>query len=158
MIRGVALAVFRAEFDGVAVLLAPLDQPALEVGLRFGQLFEVLVVVEDVVDQQPVDEFVSAVEIDRPHHRLERIAEDVLLSGISRSRADDVPVEADLYGQCVERLARHHLRPQLRHEAFVAVGEFDEQVVRSDGLDDGVAQKFQALVVDLLAVVQNQRS
>jgi len=45
-----------------------------------------------------------------------------------------------------------------RHEPFVAVGVFDEDIVRSDGLDHGIAQVFEPLVVDRTAVLQNQRS
>jgi len=43
-------------------------------------------------------------------------------------------------------------------ETLVPVGILDKKVVGGDRLDDGVAQKFEPLVVDSAAVLQNQRS
>ena len=157
MVRGVLLVVLRAENHLMAVLLTPLDQAALEIRLRLGEILEVQVAEIDPPDQQAVDEFVALVEVDGAHHGLEGISVDVFLHHPG-AVGDHVAVEADMHGQGVERLARDDLRAQLGHEPFVAVGEFDEEVVRSDGFDDGVAEVFEAFVVDRPAVVQNQRS
>ena len=159
MVRRRILLPGRTETDRVVVFLAPLDQPALEIVLRLGQFFERQVFAEEAVDEQPVDEIVSLIEVDRTHHRFERIAEDVLLrQRIAAPVENDVTVETDLAGDRVERLARNDFRPELGHESFVAVGEFDVKVVRRDGFDHGVAQIFEPFVVDLPSVLQNQRS
>ena len=71
---------------------------------------------------------------------------------------DDPGIEAQTLGKRIERLARYDLRTQLGHEPFVAVGVFDEDVIRSNGLDHGIPEVFETLVVDRTAVLQNQRS
>ena len=53
VVRGVLLVVARAEYNLEVVFLAPLDQPALEVGLRLGQFVEVQGLEINSVDQQP---------------------------------------------------------------------------------------------------------
>ena len=53
VVRSRLLVEARAERDLVAVLLTPLDQAALEVVLRFGELLEVEQSEVDAVDQQP---------------------------------------------------------------------------------------------------------
>ena len=73
-------------------------------------------------------------------------------------RGIHVDIQPQFHRQRIERLARNDFRPQLGHEPLVAVGVFDEEIVRSHGLDHRVAQILQALVVDRTAVLQNQRS
>ena len=158
VVRGVLLVVTRAEYDLEVVFLAPLDQPALEVGLRLGQFVEVQGLEINPVDQQPVGELIPLVEVDGTYHRLEGIAVDMLLADARTGVRDDMPIQADFHGQLVERLPRHDLRPQLREEPLVPVGILDEKVVRGNGLYHGVAQEFEPLVVDRAPVLQNQRS
>ena len=158
VVRGVLLVVARAEYNLEVVFLAPLDQPALEVGLRLGQFVEVQGLEINSVDQQPVGELLSLVEVNGAYHRFEGIAVDVFLGNARTGVRDDMPIQADFHGQLVERLPRHDLRPQLREEPLVPVGIFDEKVVRGNGLYHGVAQEFEPLVVDRAPVLQNQRS
>ena len=158
MVRSVFLVVLRAELDLVAVLLAPLDQAALEIALRLGQFFQIQETEINVIDQQPVDELVPLIEVNRPHHRLEGVAVDMLLGNARAAVRNHVDIQTEVHGQRVERLPRDDLRPQLGHKTLVAVGVFDEQIVRSHGLDHSVAQIFQTFVVDRAAVLQNQRS
>ena len=89
---------------------------------------------------------------------LEGVAEDMLLRDARPAVRDHVDIQPQFHRQRIERLARNDLRPQLGHEPLVAVGVFDEEIVRSHGLDHRVAQILQALVVDRTAVLQNQRS
>ena len=143
----------------MVVFLAPFDQAAFEIGLRFGKFFERQVVAVEPVDQKAVDEIVSLIEIDGAHHGFEGISVDVFLGqGRAVSVQDDKPVESDLPGDRIERLPRYDFRPQFGHEPFVAVGKFDVEVIGCDGFDDGVSEVFEPFVVDLPAVLQYQRS
>ena len=110
------------------------------------------------VDEQPVDEVVPLVEVDGPHHCLEGVAVDMLLGEVPVAVRNHVAVQPDFAGDGVERLPRDNLRPQLGHEALVTLREFDVEVVRRHGLDDGIAQKFEPFVVDGRTVLQNKRS
>ena len=158
MVRRILLVVTGAESDLVTVFLTPLDQPALEVGLRFGQLVKTQVSEINPVDEQPVHEFIALIEVDRADHGLESVAVDMFLRDAGAAVRNDVTVQPDIHGQHVERLAGDDFRPQLRKETLVPVGILDKKVVGGDRLDDGVSQKFEPLVVDSAAVLQNQRS
>ena len=147
----------RVENHLVAIFLPPLDQAALEIGLRFGQIVEIQVTGIDAANQKAVDEFVSLVQVDGSHHRLERIAVDVFLDN-ARPIGDHMPVQSDMHGQRVERLPRDDFRTQLGHETLITLGILDKQVVGGNGLDDGVPEVLETLVVDCTAVIQNQRS
>ena len=78
----------------------------------------------------------------------------MLLCRVTSSIGDDVLVETNLRSDAVERLTRDDLRAQLGHKALIAIGELDEKVVRSDALDDGIAQELKAFVVDMATILQ----
>ena len=61
VIRRILLVVLRAELDPVAVLLAPLDQTALKIGFRLGELLQVQKTEVDIVYQQAVDELITLI-------------------------------------------------------------------------------------------------
>ena len=88
----------------------------------------------------------------------EGVSEDMFLSDSGPAVRNHVSVESEFDGQGVEGLSRDDFRPQLCHEPFVAVGEFDEEVIGGDSLDDGIAEVFESFVVDGPSVLQNQRS
>ncbi len=140
------------------MLLAPLDQTAFIIGLGKGQLVDIEETPVYIIDKQTIDELVTLVEIHGPHHSLERIAEDMLLDESDPAVGNDMPVEPDMHGQRVERLPRDDAGPHLGEEPLVVAGKLDEQEIGGDGLDDGIAQKLEPLVVDGLPVLQNQRS
>ena len=63
----------------MVVLLAPLDEATLEVGLGLYQGVELQVVSKYLVDEQTVGKVVTLIQVDGAHHRFERIAVDVFL-------------------------------------------------------------------------------
>ena len=111
----------------------------------------------DIVDEQTIDKFVSLIEIYGAHHSLESIAVDMLLREVAARIANHVRIETNAVRDAVERLARYDLRTQLRHEALVAIGKLDEEIVRRNALDNGVAQKFETFIIDLLSAVEHDR-
>ena len=111
-----------------------------------------------MVYYQSVGEIVPLVQIERSDHGFERVAVEVFLLGTVVALRDNVPVEPDTDGQLVQRRSADDARPQLRQKALVLLGKLDEQIVRDDRLEHGVAQKFEPLVVDRRAVVQKKRS
>ena len=148
----------RVERQGALVLLAPLDQPALEVGLLLGHIDQIDISIQQMVYYQSVGEIVPLVQIERSDHGFERVAVEVFLLGTVVALRDTVPVGPDTDGQLVQRRSADDARPQLRQKALVLLGKLDEQIVRDDRLEHGVAQKFEPLVVDRRAVVQKKRS
>ena len=146
-----------AELDGVAVFLTPLDKAALEVGFGLKNLINREVAAVYIVNKQAVGKVVTLVQIYSAHHSFEGIAIYMLLCRVVGGVRDNMLVETYLRSYAVERLARHNLRAKLRHEALIAIGELDKEKIRCYTLDHGIAQKLEALVVDMATIFQLNR-
>jgi len=57
-------------------------------------------------------------------------------------------IQPHFLGQLIQLYPAYDLGPHLGKESFIAGGEGLEKKVGSDGIQDGIAEKFQPLVID----------
>ena len=95
----------------------------------------------------------TAVEIDRPGERLDRVRE---IRGTTAPAArefalaeKEMGTEADVVGEETERFARNEPAAALRERPLAFVRKTAEEFLRQDQLDYRVAEVFEALVVRL---------
>ena len=94
-----------AELYRMMILLTPLYEATLEVGLGLQHLVDREIMTIDVVDKQTIGKVITLVEVYSTHHSLKGIAEDMLLCGITRSIGDDKFIQAQCRGDAVEGLS-----------------------------------------------------
>ena len=63
-----------------------------------------------------------------------------------------MPAEAERLGVRLERVPRNQARPQFRQRSFLFSWKMSVEIFRYDKLKDSVAQKFQALIVLVIAL------
>ena len=148
----------RIELQAFPVFLAPFDQTALKIGLLLGHIVQIDVFPQNPVDKKAVRKIVSLVEVNRSHHRFERIPVQVFLGKAVAALGDHVPVEPYLDRQPVQRRTPDDSRTQPRQKSLVRLGKLDEQEIRYDRLDHRVAEEFEPFVIDRGPVVQKQGS
>ena len=149
----VLLAFLTVEVDADAVFLSPFDEFTLVVDVGVGRLVDVDQLVHDSLLDEAHAVAVAAVEVDGTDEGFEGIAVDVVVVGLGLEVGDDELVEARVLGQLVERLALDDVAARVGEEAFGLLGEVLEDDVTHDGAEYGVAEEFQPLVVDALALL-----
>ena len=145
--RGV-YAFVELEFELDAVLLAPFEELALEVDLLACHVVKVDELADDAVAYEPVAVAVATVEIDGTHEGFKGVATQIIVVGVAGGVLPDERVETRLFCQAVEGVALHEFAACGGEKAFALALVAVEDDVAGDGFEDGVAQKFEAFVVE----------
>ena len=142
------------KLDGELVFLAPFDEFALVVFFLLRHFVDVDEAAEDDVAHEFLADGIAAVEVEGSEEGFEGIAVHVTVVG-RRDGAfvQDEFVEPDLHGELVEGVAAHEFAAQGGEVAFLLVGVALVEQVGDDGAEDGVAEVFEPLVVDVVAFV-----
>lgn len=142
--------VHKLEHDGKLCLLAPLDKLALEVVVLLGYLLEVDVFAYEAMFEETVAPGIATVEVDGAHQSLEGVAGDKAVVGaVDMGRLYEVD-QPRLLGNAVEAAALHYLAAHRSEETLLLTGKLVVENVAHHGLDDGIAQIFESLIVFLL--------
>ena len=129
-------------------LLAPFDESRLEVHFFARHLVEVDVVLENLLLYEELAAVVALIQIDGADEGFESIAIHV---AVVRGGAGGVLhqlVQSDFHGEFVQCFALHDFGAGVGEESFATAFEMLVDDVAHDGVEDGVAQKFQTFVVD----------
>ena len=138
------------EHDAVLRLLAPLDELALEVVVLLGHLLEVDVLAYQLMQEEAVAPGIATVEVDGAHQCLEGVAGNEAVVGAVDMGGLYETDQPCLLGNAVEAAALHYLAAHGGEEALFLAGELVVEDVAHHGLDDGIAQVFEPLIVFLL--------
>ena len=130
------------------VLLAPLDELALEVHLLVGNLVKVDELRQYALLHEAHASVVTAVQVDCPDEGLERISFHITVMRGHVAVGHDELAYAYFGRQAVESVALHNLASRACEEALALAFEVAEHYVADNGVEDGVAQEFKPLVVD----------
>ncbi len=142
--------VHKFKHDGKQCLLAPLDKLALEVVVLLGHLLEVDVLAYQSMLEEAVAPGIATVEVDGAHQSLEGVAGDEAVVGaVDMGRLYEVD-QPRLLGNAVEAAALHYLAAHRSEETLLLTGKLVVENVAHHGLDDGIAQIFESLIVFLL--------
>lgn len=142
--------VHKFEHDGELRLLAPLDELALEIVVLLGHLLEVDVLAYEAMLEEAVAPDIATVEVDGTYECLEGIAGDEAVVGaVDMGRLYEVD-QPRLLGNAVETAALHNLAAHRGEESLLLARERMIEDVAHHGLDDGIAQVFEPLIVFLL--------
>ncbi len=142
--------VYKFKHDGKLCLLAPLDKLALEVVVLLGHLLEVDVLAYQSMPEEAVAPGIATVEVDGAHQSLEGVAGDEAVVGaVDMGRLYQV-YQPRLLGNAVEAAALHYLAAHRGEESLFLTGKLVVEDVAHHGLDDGIAQIFESLIVFLL--------
>ena len=130
------------------VLLAPFQQLALEVHFLIRQL----VYVDELPHYLPFDEplavAVATVKVDGTDEGFECVACEVAVVHVVMFVLADKLVESYLNGQLSKRLPLYYLAAGIGQEAFPLAWEVVKDYLADDGIEHGIAQKFQPFVVE----------
>jgi hypothetical protein len=110
-------------------------------------------VVYDFLFDEAVALPVSAVEINGSHEGFECIAEQIAVVRIELGGANNVIVYAEFERQAIELLALYYFGASVGEIAFAPVGEVFVEYVGYDGVEYGIAEKFEPFVIFPFAVV-----
>lgn len=142
--------VYKFKHDGKLCLLAPLDKLALEVVVLLGYLLEVDVFAYEAMFEEAVAPGIATVEVDGAYQCLEGVAGDEAVVGaVDMGRLYQV-YQPRLLGNAVEAAALHYLAAHRSEETLLLTGKLVVENVAHHGLDDGIAQIFESLIVFLL--------
>ena len=146
-------------FEVDLVLLAPFQQLALEVDLLPCKLVNVDMTVQYSLRHEALAVGIPAVQVDGAHEGFEGIACHVAVVRLVLCMPLHEFVEPYLHGQPAQRLALHDFAARVGQESFALAGEVMVDYLAHDGVEHGIAQKFQTFVVDgrsALAVRQHR--
>ena len=129
------------------ILLTPLQQAAFEIGFLVGYPVEVDILAQDAVPDKPLAVFVASVEIHRTDKRLKGIARHIAVVRASHKVAAYQVSQAHLVGQMTECLALDNLAPHTGKKTFSFALEVVIKDIAHHGIQYGVAQILQTLVV-----------
>ena len=93
------------------------------------------------------------IQIDGSDQRLEGVAGHIAVVRVVLSAADDEPFQSHFLGKLSQRVAADELRAGIRQEALALAGEMVVDDVAHDGIEQCVAEKLQAFVVQRLALL-----
>ena len=129
----------------------------LPFGIHFERfLFEPLEILFHFLENKTADSLEIAVEIDRAEERFKGVAEGgSALPAAARFFAaphQQMPAEVERGRADLERFARDQTRPAGREAAFSRFAIAREEVFGNDELEDGVAEEFKPLIVELLSL------
>ena len=145
------------ERSAFLVLLRPFEELALEVDIGLLQLLHVDVDVDDAVDDDVFGEVEAAVKVDGTHQGLESIAAYRLEAATRVTLVFNQVEQPNLLRQLVQTGTAHNLGAQLGKETLPLIGVLAVEELRHDGTQDSVAQVFETLVVDAMAVLRGRR-
>jgi len=135
------------KLDGDPVLLGPLDKAGLEVLLGLDQIVEVEALFYQAVDDKSAAALVALIQVHGADECLQRIAADVAVVGRRVHHGPHVAVEVQRVADAVEALALDDLGARGGQEALVLGGVSLVEEIGDYGVEDGVAQVFQPLVI-----------
>ena len=116
-------------------------------------LFESLEVVFHFLENETADCFQVAVEINRAEQGFERVAQGRIASPAAArffaAAHQQMPAKIEAGGAHLERFARDEARPPRRQATFAGFAVTREEMLRDDELQDRIAEKFEALIIEL---------
>lgn len=139
------------ELEIHAVFLTPLYQFRLEVHLFVCHLIYIDKFAEDALLHEVHAGVVASVEIERAHESLEGVATHIAIVCRSVAIAQNELLNAHLVCQPSERFALYNLRSGIGEESFPLSREVAVDDIAHYGVENGVAEEFQSLIVHGLA-------
>ena len=135
------------------MLLAPLQQLALEVHFLIGKLVDVDEPVQYLVCYEALATGESPVEIDGADECFEGVACKVAVVCLVMFVAADKLIETYLNRQSAERLPLHNLASGVGEEAFALAGEMMVNCFANDSVEYRIAKELKPLVVERRAAL-----
>ena len=135
------------------LLLRPLYEGRLEVGVVFGKLVELAVYY--LGENIPLGIFVAAVKVDGADEGFHCIAVDVIVVGMRMARLAYVFVDAEAQAQLVKVFSLYDFGACVGQKTFVALGKTAEQQIAHHTGQYGIAQILKALIVNVLPISVN---
>ena len=146
---GLRILGFLYQFKGgtYVVLLAPLKQSALVVGIVDGHTVQIDVLAEDTVFDKPSAILVATVQIHRTNESLKGIASHVAVVRLAHEIASDQVGKPHLICQMPKGLTLHHPASNAGEETFSLATEMVVEDIAHYGIQYGISKVLQALVV-----------
>ena len=140
------------EGDFFAVLLPPVDDFAFEVPVGLGNLVDVEVGAEELVNDEATGKSKAFLEVNGANERLKSVAAQALEGPFLATLVLDELGQPYLARQVAKTLAADNFGAHLGEEALPFHGVFPVKVLGHDGPQHRVAQVLKAFVVDAVAV------
>ena len=136
--------IFKRDF----MLLAPLQQFALEVHLLIGKFVDVYEALQNFLSDEGLAMLIPSVEIDSADERFEGIASKIAVVRLVVFVATNQLIETYLFRQFSQRCTLNNLTSCVRQETFALAGEMMEDDFAHNSTEDSISEELQAFVVD----------
>ena len=134
------------------VLLTPFEEFALEVHLFISQLVDVDHLAKDTLLHEVHTSLVSLVEIDGTDECFKSVAAQIAVVRGTMTVGEDELVDAHLLRQLVEGVTLNEFGTGIGKKSLALAGEMMVHDVAHNGIENGIAEKLEPLVVDGLAL------
>ena len=134
------------------VLLTPFEELALEVHLFISQLVDVNHLAKDTLLHEVHTSLVTLVEIDGTDECFKSVAAQIAVVRGTMTVGENELIDAHLLRQLVEGVTLNEFGTGIGKKSLALAGEMMVHDVAHNGIENGIAEKLEPLVVDGLAL------